>query len=74
MPYAGPTHVKSEKPYEFESACAEFGGGNFSEEQKTQATHVTITHSSFGDPGEDWNQFDLYNGDKLIASNTVNGY
>lgn len=74
MPYAGPTHVKSEDPSEFKSACKEFGGGNFSQELQDQATHVTITHSSFEDPGEDWSQFDLYNGDKLIVSKKVNGY
>ena len=76
MSYAGPTYVKSEDPYEFNLACSEcFGGGNFSQELRDQATHVVITHSSITDRGDsDWNKFDLYKGEELIASNTVDGY
>lgn len=74
MPYAGPTYDKIANAGNFTSACKKFGGGDFSEELQAQATHVVITYSSFLDPGEDWNQFDLYRGDELIATKTVEGY
>ena len=72
MPHPGPTFVKSEDNEEYTRYCSWFA--SFSEDLQAQGTRLEVIESSFADPGPDWNRFDLYNGEELIASKKVLGY
>ena len=72
MPHAGLTLVKSENHEEYTRYCSWFA--SFSKMLQAQGTRLVVTESSFADPGPDWNQFDLYKGEELIASKKVRGY
>lgn len=50
-------------------------GHPFTEEQLAQAERLEVTHSSFNDPGEDWNFFELYDGKgQKLAAFRQSGY
>jgi len=39
-----------------------------------EADKLEVWHTSFNDPGPDYNEFRLYKGDKLLASRKQYGY
>ena len=70
MPYQGPVYIKSENPSEFSLQLQWAKLTEFEDE----ATHLSLTESSFEDPGDDWCRYDLYNEEELIKSVTRTGY
>jgi len=52
---------------------APFGPG-FDQETVEQADSMQVWGSSFDDPGADFVEFQLFNGDKMIAKKRVGGY
>jgi hypothetical protein len=73
MPYKGKTYVGEEMITEgLKRAPA---GPGFTIDQLNNAVCMEITHSSFTDPGEDWDQYDLIDSrNKSIASIRLKGY
>ena len=70
MPYQGKPIKKSD--YNFESTANEAG---FKQEDINKAMTINIEHSSFSDPGEDWNKYTLVSeDDNIIDSVTKPGY
>ena len=51
------------------------GDKAFSEDELARAASCQVIHSSFNDPGADWNRYDLYDQEgNLFASRTVEGF
>ena len=43
-------------------------------ELAAKATRIEVWHTSFEDPGPDWNEYRVYAGDKLLGTLKTNGY
>jgi hypothetical protein len=73
MPYIGATVIGNENIREYlKNARTEL---NFNEITLQQAETFHLVHSSFSDPGDDWNSWRLYDKDhEEIANITRSGY
>ena len=72
MPYNGESHEGNEA---VRKAVSRLFGVNVPEDVLERAESMKETHSSFSDPGGDWNRFDFFDADGVeIKSVTLNGY
>ena len=73
MPYVGVTITGNKNIREYLKSERE--NLNFSDHQLNSAEKFELIHSSFSDPGNDWNSWRLYDkSNEQIASITLDGY
>lgn len=73
MPYIGETITGNKNVRKYLNTQKSWV--TFTENQIEQAEKFELVHSSFNDPGPDWNSWRLYNSDgQRIAVITLDGY
>ena len=70
MPYLEDTYTSEEKIKDRNSFC----DLNFSKELLEKADRLEWWASSFLDPGPDWNEWRLYQKDKLLGTVRIDGF
>jgi hypothetical protein len=74
MPYIGETITGNENIRKYLKHEERFGVV-FAEEKLQNTEKLEVVHSSFNDPGSDWNSWCLYNNDgQKIGTITIDGY
>lgn len=74
MPYIGETIRGNENIRKYLKHEERFGVF-FAEEKLQNTEKLEVVHSSFNDPGSDWNSWCLYNSDgQRIGTITIDGY
>lgn len=73
MPYIGETIVGNKNVRKYLDTQKSWV--TFTEDQIQSAEKLELVHSSFNDPGPDWNSWRLYSNDaQRIATITIDGY
>lgn len=74
MPYIGQTIIGNENIRKYLKYEERFGVV-FSEEKLQNTEKLEVIHSSFSDPGPDWNAWQLYDANNTtLAIITIDGY